>query len=384
MAILIRNAYVFAPKELGVTDVLMVGEKILAVAPNLSASLPGLSIIDATGFILAPGFVDAHVHVLGGGGVNGPDTRAPAISAGELIRAGITTVVGVLGADVMTRKLPDLLAKVRELKALGVSAWMYTSNFSYPPVTLTQSVADDVALVSEVLGAKLAMGDVNGSFPSSQAILEMLSQIRQAAVTVNKQGLLHVHLGSIPNPFDIFEEIAASGFPIGTHLRPTHYARTEFLLKSACTYAMGASDRYIDITTDGPCYLGHPAAAVSAAVSCGVPVEQITLSSDGHGVVPRFDADGNIAGQAVGEVARNHETMVELVRDFSFPLSDALSLITSNAADSLGLANQGRLETGACANAVLLNQNLQIVAVVSRGQVAMHGDVLGVKEPFSE
>ena len=27
MAILIRNAYVFAPKELGVTDVLMVGEK---------------------------------------------------------------------------------------------------------------------------------------------------------------------------------------------------------------------------------------------------------------------------------------------------------------------------------------------------------------------
>ena len=50
MAILIRNAYVFAPKELGVTDVLMVGEKILAVGPNLSVNLPGLSVIDATGF----------------------------------------------------------------------------------------------------------------------------------------------------------------------------------------------------------------------------------------------------------------------------------------------------------------------------------------------
>lgn len=187
MAILIRNAYVFAPKELGVTDVLMVGEKILAVGPNLSVNLPGLSVIDATGFILAPGFVDAHVHVLGGGGVNGPDSRAPAIGAGELIRAGITTVVGVLGADVMTRKLPDLLAKVRELNALGLSAWMYTSSFRYPPVTLTQSVADDVALVSEVLGVKLAMGDINGSFPSSQAVLEMLSQIRQAAVTVKNK-----------------------------------------------------------------------------------------------------------------------------------------------------------------------------------------------------
>lgn len=100
--------------------------------------------------------------------------------------------------------------------------------------------------------------------------------------------------------------------------------------------------------------------------------------------MPRFDADGNVVGQAIGEVARNHETMVELVRDFSFPLSDALSLITRNAADSLGLTDQGRLEIGACANAVLLNQNLQIVAVVSRGQVAMHGDTLAVKDPFSE
>lgn len=145
MAILIRNAYVFAPKELGATDVLMVGEKILAVGPNLSVSLPGLSVIDASGFLLVPGFVDPHVHVLGGGGVGGPITRAPAITAGELIRAGITTVVGVLGADVMTRKLPDLLAKVRELNALGLSAWMYTSSFRYPPVTLSQSVADDVA-----------------------------------------------------------------------------------------------------------------------------------------------------------------------------------------------------------------------------------------------
>lgn len=38
MAILIRNAYVFAPKELGVTDVLMVGEKILAVGAPTSLS----------------------------------------------------------------------------------------------------------------------------------------------------------------------------------------------------------------------------------------------------------------------------------------------------------------------------------------------------------
>ena len=238
MAVLIRNAYVFAPQEIGPADVLMTDEKITAVGKDLSVSLPNLSVIDASGFILAPGFIDQHVHLLGGGGVGGPATRAPAVAATELIAAGITSVVGVLGADVMTRGLPDLLAKVRELKSLGLSAWMYTSSFKYPPVTLTRSIADDVALIGEVLGVKLALGDANGSFPSSTSVLEMLTQIRQAACTVDKQGLLHVHLGYIPNPFGIFEEIAATGFPIGEHLRPTHCGRTEFLLKSACAYAM--------------------------------------------------------------------------------------------------------------------------------------------------
>ena len=105
------------------------------------------------------------------------------------------------------------------------------------------------------------------------------------------------------------------------------------------------------------------------------------LKSAQHAVFKRL-ADSVV--DRLDVFARNHATMVELVRDYNFPLSAALSLITSNAADSLGLSDQGRLEIGACANAVLLNQNLQIVAVVSRGQVAMHGDTLAVKEPFSE
>ena len=117
MALLIRNAYVFSPQEIGSVDVLMTDEKITAVEKNLSVSLPNLSVIDASGFILAPGFIDQHVHLLGGGGVGGPATRAPAVAAIELIAAGITSVVGVLGADVMTRGLPDLLAKVRELQS---------------------------------------------------------------------------------------------------------------------------------------------------------------------------------------------------------------------------------------------------------------------------
>jgi 5-methylthioadenosine/S-adenosylhomocysteine deaminase len=41
-------------------DVLVEGKKILAVGPNLQAS--GAAIIDATGRIVMPGFIDTHHH----------------------------------------------------------------------------------------------------------------------------------------------------------------------------------------------------------------------------------------------------------------------------------------------------------------------------------
>ena len=56
MALLIKNARVFAPKDLGVADVLMANERILAVGPDLAPNLPDLQTIDAKGMILTPGF----------------------------------------------------------------------------------------------------------------------------------------------------------------------------------------------------------------------------------------------------------------------------------------------------------------------------------------
>ena len=75
MALLIRNARVYAPKDLGITDVLMAAGKILAVGSNLTVSLPDLETVDAKGKILTPGFFDQHIHVNGGGGEGGFASR---------------------------------------------------------------------------------------------------------------------------------------------------------------------------------------------------------------------------------------------------------------------------------------------------------------------
>lgn len=56
-ALLIKNARVFAPQDLGKNDVLMVNDRIAAVGQNLAPQLPDLEILDAGGKILTPGFL---------------------------------------------------------------------------------------------------------------------------------------------------------------------------------------------------------------------------------------------------------------------------------------------------------------------------------------
>ena len=63
MALLIKNARVFAPTDLGVQDVLMVAEQVVAIGHDLPATLPDTEVIDAKGQIMTPGFFDQHIHL---------------------------------------------------------------------------------------------------------------------------------------------------------------------------------------------------------------------------------------------------------------------------------------------------------------------------------
>ena len=246
MALLIKNARVFAPNDLGRQNVLMVGEQIAAIGPDLTCDLPDLETIDASGRILTPGFFDQHIHVTGGGGEGGPATRTPELVLSELIRSGTTSVVGVSGTDFTTRSIPNLLAKVRALKTEGVSAWMYTSNYRYPATTLTDSVANDLFFVPEVLGVKIALGDHRSSFPTTQQVLALLADIRVGGMIAGKTGFLHIHLGNIPGAFAMFDEIIARGFPV-RHIRPTHCGRIRHVFDAAVEFALKGG--HIDSTT---------------------------------------------------------------------------------------------------------------------------------------
>ena len=157
----IKHADVYAPQHLGLRDILICGETICAVEERIELTATGapVEVIDLHGAAVGPGYLDGHVHVTGGGGEQGPASRVPECRVSELVSCGVTTVLGLLGTDCITRSLENLQAKTRALSQEGISAYMLTGSYRIPSPTLTGSVMRDMVLVKEVIGTKVALSD---------------------------------------------------------------------------------------------------------------------------------------------------------------------------------------------------------------------------------
>ena len=150
---LLKNVHVFAPEDKGIQDILIAGEKIAAMGKDLF--LPPVyqcQVIEGNGLSAVPGFMDAHVHIIGGGGEGGFQTRTPEIQLSKITTAGVTTVFGLLGTDGITRHVESLLAKARGLENEGISTYIYSGSYEMPTPTITGSVRRDIVLIDKVIG----------------------------------------------------------------------------------------------------------------------------------------------------------------------------------------------------------------------------------------
>lgn len=374
---LIKNVKVYAPDYIGLKDVLLVNDIIGAVDDAIDIKLKGsvdFKIIDGKGKILTPGFIDGHVHIAGGGGEGGFNTRTPEISLTNLTAAGVTTVVGCLGTDGVTRHMESLLAKANGLEEEGITTYIYTGNYRVPVNTITGEIMKDIITIDKVIGVgEIAVSDHRSSQPTAEEIKKLAADARVGGILSGKAGVIDIHLGDGRRMINFLLDIVSTTEIPYTQFIPTHMNRNGYLFEEAVKYAKAGG--YIDFTTSSdPVFWEEGEVKASKALKIcldkGVPIERISFTSDAQGSLPMFNEKKEFIGLRIGKCSTLLDELKDAVFENKIPFETALKVVTSNPAEELKLKNKGRIEKGLDADLLLLDEeSLDIDTVIAKGQI---------------
>lgn len=366
---LLSDGDVYAPEPLGRQDLLVGAGRILAIGRDLAppSGVP-CERVSLGGLRVVPGLVDVHVHLTGGGGESGFSSRVPPLELGALTRAGVTTAVGLLGTDTVTRDMASLVAATLALREQGLSAFCWTGGYEVPPRTLTGSIRRDVVFVDPIVGAgEVAISDHRSSQPTLDELLRIGADCHVAGLTTGKAGIVHLHVGDGARGLDLVRR-ALDGSELPPRVwHPTHVNRRPRLFEEAL--ALVERGVAIDVTAFPPDDADPAVPAVQAIeryLDAKLPAERLTVSSDGAGCLPTFDAEGRLVAMDVGRPSVVAGTLAALLAR-GRALETVLPFFTSSPARLLRLARKGRLVAGADADLVVLDEQGSVRDVMANG-----------------
>ena len=374
MISLLLNVNLYNPVFMGLRDVLVSGgkiSKIFDISDTNHRNVPtewNAEVIDFEGAILTPGFIDCHAHLTGGGGEAGFSTQVPPVPLSQFTGVGVTTVVGLLGTDDTTRTIGNLVSRVYALREEGMSAYCWTGGYHYPLTTLTGSAKSDIVFIDPVIGiGEFAISDHRSSQPTFDEILKLASETHVAGLMTGKAGVIHFHLGDGERRLELIERAITETEIPARVFNPTHVNRNKPLFEDSCKLL----DRgcYIDITAfpAGTADPGIEACdAIAIAIKRDLPLDKITVSSDGGGCLPCFNRQGELEHMDFGRASTLLETL-QATLAAGIPLETVLPMFTSNVANLLGLTEKGQLITGRDADLLVFNQNFEITDVMAKG-----------------
>ena len=368
---LLKSCECFTPDPIGRKDILIAFDKICKIEDSINVDkLWNVEVIDCNDKYAIPGLIDQHVHILGGGGEEGPISRIPEITLSEIINSGVTTLVGVLGFDSITRNIANLLSKANALQFEGITTYIYTGSYSVPTATLTGKIITDISLIDRVIGVgEIALADHRSSHPTLQTLKELSSEARVGGLIGSKAGVVHMHVGDGKEGLSLlFKLIEESDFPIEMFI-PTHINRNKTLFEQGIEYLKKGG--FIDITAGETSKTGYSVPdALDKLFKENGNLNNITISSDGNGSNP----NGSIC-----KMSQLLEDIKISILNKQLDLSSVIKTVTSNVASILKIfPKKGCISVGCDADILILNKkDLNINVMIAGGQTFIaNGKVL--------
>lgn len=389
MITIIKNIEVYSPCYLGVKDIVIVGDKFEGIYDkvNIPNNFININVIEGKDKIIFPGFIDSHVHIIGGGGEDSFKSRTPEIKLTNLTKAGITTVIGCIGTDGICRDMSELLAKVYSLEEEGISAFCYTGSYDVPVRTVTSNIKKDIMLINKIIGVgEIAISDRRSSQPSFEEITHIVAEANVGGLLSGKAGIVHFHVGPGKRKIDMLFKLIEETEILPSQIIPTHINRSEELFEEGLRYvSLGG---YIDLTTSSdPNYLEPTELTASEGlkryVDSNLPIEKITFSSDGNGSMPKYNNKREIVGLSICSVKSLYIEVKKAIINYNIPIDTAIKVITSNVADLYRLQGKGRIKEGYSSDFVIVDKDsLDIDSVYAKGMKLVNKNEAIVKGIF--
>jgi N-acetylglucosamine-6-phosphate deacetylase len=327
---------------------------------------------DGAAAIVLPGFIDCHVH--GGGG---RDTMEGGDAVRHIAAMHAQHGTTALLATTMTAPLPDLHRALSAMapackdrvpgsaRVLGVhleGPYINPGKLGAQPDFTRVATVQEIEALHAVAPIRLIT-----LAPELAGHLELIEPLRAAGFTVQ---IGHT-LGSYEDGVAALARGAAGFTHLFNAMTGLHH-REPGMAGAALAHAT-----YAEIIPD--LLHVHPGAIRAAlrAIPClycvtdstagaGMPDGEYKLGS--HTVFKCMGgvrlADGTLAGSTL----TMDQALRNLVLGLELDIADASRRVSTCAADYLGLAERGRLETGAFADVVVLDRELQLQRVLAEGE----------------
>jgi N-acetylglucosamine-6-phosphate deacetylase len=330
---------------------------------------------------VVPGFVDMHVH--GGGGASytdatGTDADGIANSAAFHLRHGTTTTL----ASLVTASPADLIAGVRALAEASRRGTVAGIHLEGPWLSRARCGAQDPSLMRNPDPAEIDAVLTAGDGAIRMVTLAPELPGADAAIRRFLDAGVVVAVGHTDATYEETQQAVVAGAAVGTHLfnamPPLHHREPGPALA-----LLQDPKVTVELIADGVHV--HPA-VVHEVIRAAGP-ERVALVTDAVAAAGCADGQyrlGAVPIDVVSGVARVHgtstiagstATMDRLFRSVvaAAGLAAAAQMTSTTPARALGLERVGSLRAGYDANLVVLDRDLQVAAVMVRGDWLVDG-----------
>jgi N-acetylglucosamine-6-phosphate deacetylase len=378
---------IFTPQEqLADSVILTEGGRIIAIGHRDEVKIPAGAIdYIAAGMIVAPGFVDVHIHGAGGHDVMEATPAALDCITSTVARYGTTSIL----ATTVTASVDDTCRSLE-----GIAQYIRAHE---------KFEQDSTSLSAEILGIHLegpfiskARRGVHPPDAIARPSVQILEKFRAAA-----DGLIRMITVApeIPGALDLIQAAASNGIVAAIGHTDANYEQTQAAIQAGARHTVHFYNAMRPFSHRDPGIIGAvltepdvTAEVIADGIHVAGPAIQVLLGTKGFDtVILASDAtaatgmpDGNfrlgkfevavkdgVCRNAEGKLAGSTLTLDRALRyivGLGVPIIDAVRMATILPARRVSLAGKkGIIAMGADADLVILTPDLRVVGTMTRG-----------------